>query len=255
MPFTSEELLHCLRGGQIPESASAQPVSISALPLKTGRVKRRKTGIEFFRMPLFEELPPASSPLQNMNGGLKLFLLLLFAAAVLILPPPFFPLGILATTIATGWFFGKIGPDRLLRGFFRILPWLLVVCGIPLAFHFDLMRPLALILRIGALSALLSLFYAVTPLREFIGIFNRLFSFFSRLGFPARDFSLAMGIALRFIPILSEEAECIVSAQLSRGGKKGRIRMAAALVVPLFLRALERADALAKAMTLRCYRR
>jgi energy-coupling factor transporter transmembrane protein EcfT len=255
-PFTAEELLTCLRG--TPVSENKQAVSVNSgqpFPPKTGRAKRRKTGIEFFRMASFEELPPGSSPLQNMNGGLKLLLLLLFAAATLILPPPFSPLGILTATIAAGWFFGKIWPGRLLQGFFRILPWLLIVCTIQLALHFYLMRPLALILRIGTLSALLSLFYAVTPLREFIGIFNRLFSFFALFGFPARDFSLAMGIALRFIPILSEEAENIVCAQLSRGGKKGRVRMAAALAVPLFLRALERADALAKAMTLRCYRR
>ena len=270
VPFTSEELWECLSGVSIPvsESESGRPFAEGAMgqvaaggesagpASKKSRLKgrRRKTGAEFFHVPSFEELPPGSSPLQNLSGSFKLFLLFFASAAALILPPPYFPLGILAAVTAAGWFAGRIKPGRLFRGFFRILPWLLAVCAIQLALHIDPMRPLSLVLRIAVLSSLFSLFYAVTPLRELVRAFNRLFAFFARFGFPARDFSMAVGIALRFVPILSEEAENIVSAQLSRGGKKGRVRMAVALAAPLTLRALERADALAKAIMLRCYR-
>jgi energy-coupling factor transporter transmembrane protein EcfT len=63
-------------------------------------------------------------------------------------------------------------------------------------------------------------------------------------------------VALRFVPVLAEEAERIATAQLSRGGGysgKGRVRAGVALTVPLFLRSLERAEALATAMELRLY--
>jgi energy-coupling factor transporter transmembrane protein EcfT len=101
--------------------------------------------------------------------------------------------------------------------------------------------------------ALLSLYTAVTPLRETMGAVNRFLSFFGRFGFPARDISLAAGIALRFVPVLTEEAERIAAAQLSRGARKGRVKMILSTVVPLFLRALERSEALARAMLLRGY--
>jgi len=264
IPLTVEELLQCLTETAVQNSGKTKveqlepepPVDEGSLPGKNRvRAKRKKTGIEFFRVVSFEELPPGSSALQNMAGGLKLLLLLTFFAATLIAPPPFFTLGILAVILSGGWFAGRTEPVRLLRGFFRILPWLLIICAVQLVFNPEPMRPIALILRIASLSALLSLFCAVTPLRELVRVINRMFSFFARFGFPARSFSLAVGIAIRFIPVLSEEAEHIVSAQLSRGGKRGRFRMAFSLIVPLFLRALERADVLAKAMMLRCYRR
>jgi energy-coupling factor transporter transmembrane protein EcfT len=269
VPLTAEELFRCLtapaaqdRGEDAAGKSKAEQIE-AKLPAAEGplpgkirvRAKRKKTGIEFFRSVSFEEFPPGSSPLQDSGGGLKLILLLSLFAATLIVPPPFFTLGILAVILLGGWFAGRTGPVRLLRGFFRILPWLLIVCAVQLIFRFEPARSAALLLRIASLSALLSLFCTVTPLRELVRVFNRVFSFFSRFGFPARSFSLAAGIAIRFIPVLSEEAEHIVSAQLSRGGKKGRFRMAFSLIVPLFLRALERADVLAKAMILRCYRR
>jgi len=238
--LTAKELLDCLQGRSTPVSTAVpEPISETIPFAPRGRRRRRKTGIEFFRFLSFEELP--SSPLQKLSGGLKLFFLFVFAAAVLAFPPPFFPLGMLAFVVAAGWFAGKVGPVHLLRGFFRILPWLFVIGAVQLAIRFEPLRPLALMLRVASLSSLLSLFCAVTPLRELVRII------------PFRDLSLAAGIILRFIPILSEEGERIISAQLSRGGKKGRIRMTLALTVPLFLRALERSEALVKAMLLRGY--
>jgi energy-coupling factor transporter transmembrane protein EcfT len=66
-----------------------------------------------------------------------------------------------------------------------------------------------------------------------------------------------LGIALRFVPLLTAEAEHIAASQISRGAKtRGPAVLSAfkAMLIPLFLRSLERAGALAQAMLLRLYR-
>ena len=66
-------------------------------------------------------------------------------------------------------------------------------------------------------------------------------------------------IALRFIPILSEETAKIMAAQKSRGAdfsSGSLIKRAKALIpvlVPLFVSSFRRADELATAMECRCY--
>ena len=68
-----------------------------------------------------------------------------------------------------------------------------------------------------------------------------------------------MSIALRFIPILVEETDKIMKAQMARGAdfeSGGLFRRAKAMVpilVPLFVSAFRRAYDLALAMEARCY--
>lgn len=77
---------------------------------------------------------------------------------------------------------------------------------------------------------------------------------------PVHEVAMMMSIALRFIPILLEETDKIMKAQVARGAdfESGNlIRRAKALVpllVPLFISAFRRANDLAMAMEARCYR-
>ena len=69
-----------------------------------------------------------------------------------------------------------------------------------------------------------------------------------------------MSIALRFIPILMEETDKIMKAQMARGAdfESGsiinRAKSLVPLLVPLFISAFRRANDLAMAMEARCYR-
>jgi energy-coupling factor transport system permease protein len=71
---------------------------------------------------------------------------------------------------------------------------------------------------------------------------------------------MMMSIALRFIPILTEETDKIMKAQLARGAdfESGnifkRVKAMVPLLVPLFISAFRRANDLAMAMEARCYR-
>lgn len=76
---------------------------------------------------------------------------------------------------------------------------------------------------------------------------------------PVHEISMMMSIALRFIPILLEETDKIMKAQMARGAdfESGNlIKKAKSLVpllVPLFVSAFRRANDLAMAMEARCY--
>jgi len=77
---------------------------------------------------------------------------------------------------------------------------------------------------------------------------------------PVHEISMMMSIALRFIPILLEETDKIMKAQIARGAdfeSGSLIQKAKAMVpllVPLFISAFRRANDLALAMEARCYR-
>lgn len=77
---------------------------------------------------------------------------------------------------------------------------------------------------------------------------------------PVHELSMMMSIALRFIPILMEETDKIMRAQIARGAdfESGnlfkRAKAMVPLLVPLFISAFRRANDLAMAMEARCYR-
>ena len=84
--------------------------------------------------------------------------------------------------------------------------------------------------------------------------------FLKRFHVPVHEISMMMSIALRFIPILVEETDKIMKAQMARGAdfESGNLVQKAKamipLLVPLFISAFRRATDLAMAMEARCYR-
>ena len=81
----------------------------------------------------------------------------------------------------------------------------------------------------------------------------------NKIHVPVHEISMMMSIALRFIPILLEETDKIMKAQIARGAdfESGNLIQKAKglipLLVPLFISAFRRADDLAMAMEARCY--
>lgn len=80
-----------------------------------------------------------------------------------------------------------------------------------------------------------------------------------KINVPVHDVAMMMSIALRFIPILTEETNKIINAQKSRGAdfESGnvfqRAKAMVPILVPLFVNAFRRANDLALAMEARCY--
>ena len=81
----------------------------------------------------------------------------------------------------------------------------------------------------------------------------------NKIGVPVHEIAMMMSISLRFIPILLEETDKIMKAQIARGAdfESGNIVQKAKamvpLLVPLFISAFRRANDLAMAMESRCY--
>ena len=77
---------------------------------------------------------------------------------------------------------------------------------------------------------------------------------------PVAEIAMMMSIALRFIPVLTEETDKIMRAQKARGADFDnknlfkRIKSYVPILVPLFISAFRRANDLATAMEARAYR-
>ncbi len=82
----------------------------------------------------------------------------------------------------------------------------------------------------------------------------------NKIRIPVHEVAMMMSIALRFIPILLEETDKIMKAQIARGAdleSGNMIQKAKSMIpilVPLFVSAFRRATDLAMAMEARCYR-
>lgn len=85
------------------------------------------------------------------------------------------------------------------------------------------------------------------------------FHWMERFHVPVHDMAMMMSIALRFIPVLVEELNRLMKAQMSRGAEfeEGsilvRLKAMLPVIVPLFVAAARRAEDLAIAMDARCY--
>lgn len=88
---------------------------------------------------------------------------------------------------------------------------------------------------------------------------ERLLRPLNKIRVPVHEIAMMMSIALRFIPILMEETDKIMKAQIARGAdfENGnliqKVKSMVPLLVPLFISAFRRANDLAMAMEARCY--
>ena len=97
-----------------------------------------------------------------------------------------------------------------------------------------------------------------TPTLDLTAGFERLLAPFARVGLPAHELGMIMGIALRFMPQFATEMKQTADAQASRGarvtgGPLGGVRMLGSVAIPLFTGVFRHAETLSAAMDARCY--
>ena len=132
------------------------------------------------------------------------------------------------------WYFIKITDKGIYTSAFLAIRLLLLVLG----------------------SSLLTL--TTTPVALADGV-ESLLSPLKVVRFPVHELALIMSIALRFIPILTDETARIMNAQKARGAdfeSGGLIKRVKALIptlIPLLISAFRRSEELANAMDARCY--
>ena len=219
---------------------------------------------------------PSDSVIHSLDPRLKLLALTLLMGATFLLRGPW------TVLLHTSVLLAVVRLSGIPLGYFiralRFFLWLFIFTGI-LHLFFTPGQPLteqpilgifnithegvsrgALIswrlLLVIALSALLT--HSTTPLEITRGM-ESLLSPLERLRFPVQDFSLMMMMAIRFIPVLSDEAQRVWKAQRSRGarfgrgGLKQRANALMSILIPVFAGVFRRADELATALEARGY--
>lgn len=235
--------------------------------------------LEFFRNVSIGTYLERDSPVHRLSPAAKYAWLL-----ALILPASLagsiWVIGFLVASCLGFVLLASLRPSTLLRGFLPVLPLLGLAAFFQIVLHWPQDRS-AVLLSAGPLSLTVREVLAVASMAGrfavmmlALGLFTSvitegdtargiedLLAPLARLGFPAHNLALTVAVAFRFIPIVAGELESIVKAQASRGAdlgvsRGGPVRKARAylpLLVPVTIRALERAEALAEAMEARCY--
>ena len=100
--------------------------------------------------------------------------------------------------------------------------------------------------------------YTTTPNALTDGL-EKMLGWMNRLHVPVHEFAMIMSLALRFVPILVEELDKIMKAQMARGidfqegNLLARLKKLVPIMIPLFVSAVRRSNELALAMDARCY--
>lgn len=216
---------------------------------------------------------PADSKIHALDPRTKLFGTILFIISVFSFEGV---IGFVAITVFLFWVIhmSKVPLNFMLRGLKAIMI-LLIIAGM---FNLFLTpgQPLVTIWKISitreglrnAIMMTIRMVYLImgssvmtlttTPNQLTDGLEKALHPL-NKINVPVHEIAMMMSIALRFIPILIEETDKIMKAQMARGAdfeSGGLIKKAknmVPLLVPLFVSAFRRANDLALAMEARCY--
>ncbi|SFI82077.1 energy-coupling factor transport system ATP-binding protein [Treponema bryantii] len=236
------------------------------------------SGLKKLSMGLSRSQRRKTSPVEKLSPALRIvlfFALFVFSLAVR-------PLWLCAVALVVGAVYGLLcgfSLRRLLSASLKILPFLLFFSIFQMIFHpalpgethftewrwfmvtpSKLLFCLAAILRTDASLACISGFFVSTPEYDLMDGLNVLLTPLRLCRVPVRYLILIIEIIFRFIPLLVDEAVSILKTQTIRGGlgnvkgKMAKIRAVVPLIVPLVIQAIKRSEALADAITMRCFK-
>lgn len=106
--------------------------------------------------------------------------------------------------------------------------------------------------RLTLMMAGMSAITLTTPTLDLTAGFERLLAPLARVGLPAHELGMIMGIALRFMPQFATEMKQTADAQASRGARVTGGPLAS-VAIPLFTGVFRHAETLSAAMDARCY--
>lgn len=197
---------------------------------------------------LFADMPPVMKFLFSI-AGTAASLILSGWKFLLVLEAFFFIL-----SLVSGY-----STKKLFRAVLRILPWLIIICVIQYFIFNGFEEAGTFIVRFLCLLTILSVFVFITPPSEISCGAEDLLKPLILFKIPVRHISFLISLVFRFIPSLYDEADKITTARkirtsgINKKTKKNKIKETAALIVPLILRTLTKAEKLSLAATARYY--
>lgn len=189
---------------------------------------------------------PGDSPLHRLPAGLKLLALAVAGAGLFLLRDPAILAGACALAGLLLWCAGATpaGVWRQVRG----LAWVLLAVGVFTAWFQGWREALAVLLRIAAMVGLALAVTLSTRSSDLIAVCERVLVPLQRIGLlDAGKVSLALALALRFVPEIWRNFHEIREAQAARGLGANPV----ALIVPLVVLTLKRAQEVAEAIDAR----
>ncbi|RLQ88109.1 energy-coupling factor transporter transmembrane component T family protein [Notoacmeibacter ruber] len=189
---------------------------------------------------------PGTSPIHRMRAGLKMTLLAVTCTIVFFLDV--WPLAVVLACAAALYAVARFDIQTVYRQLRPALPFILLLALFQV-FAASWVEAVETILRFSSLillAALLSLTTSPAALSDALLAAMRPFK---RFGLPAEQIALAMTLAIRFIPVITQASEDVREAQRARGARTGFFRSAG----PTLIRTLKIADELAEALEARGY--
>ena len=138
-------------------------------------------------------------------------------------------------------------PWRRLLGQIRPLAWLFAVFFLVQWALAGWQEGVTVVLRFAALVLLASLVTLTTPTSAMIAAVERVLAPLARVGVKPAKVSMALSLALRFLPVIAAIVAEVRDAQRARGLDRSMI----ALAVPVIVRTLKTADSVAEALDAR----
>ena len=217
---------------------------------------------------------PADSVIHRLDPRVKLFGTMVFILSLFIFKGPI-ALGLVAVFLIAMIRLSKVPFSYMVKGLKAVVV-LMVITSI---FHVfftpgtelfrwgvikitmeGLKNAGLMLIRLSFLITGTSLMTLTTTPNQLTDGLEKSLHFMNKLHVPVHEVAMMMSIALRFIPILIEELDKIMKAQMARGAdfESGTILQKAKamipLLVPLIVSAFRRANDLAMAMEARCYK-
>ena len=217
---------------------------------------------------------PADSVIHKLDPRVKLFSTFMYIIALFVFR------GVLGLALITGMLIYMIRASKvpfryIVKGLKAIIVLLLLTSFFNLVFtpsgteywswgpfhvtSVGITNAVIMTIRLVYLIIGTSLMTLTTTPNQLTDGLEKALSSLNRIHVPVHAIAMMMSIALRFIPILIEETDKIMKAQMARGAdfEHGNLIQKAKnmipLLIPLFVSAFRRADDLAMAMEARCY--
>ncbi len=220
----------------------------------------------------FGQYYPVKSFVHNMDARIKLILLIAYIVLIFIVKN-FYGFLVILAFLGFAIIFSKVPLGSLIKSARAVVFIILFTVTLNIFFYktdnptvlFWIITKEALTFSAFMAIRLLSLVFGsmllnltTTPVALTDGL-ESLLKPLKVIKFPVHELALVMSIALRFIPILMNEADRIIMAQKARGAdfESGNIfKRAKAMLpvlIPLLISAFRRAEELGDAMDSRCY--
>ncbi|MDM7320660.1 MAG: energy-coupling factor transporter transmembrane protein EcfT [Fervidobacterium sp.] len=200
---------------------------------------------------------PKNSPIHNLDPRAKMISVLFQVTSVMLVK------NLLGYIIPVAFFvlfmaLSRIKPVVYLRSLKSM--WFLIVFAVVVQYFIGgISSSLYIGLRLSLIFLFATMFtYTTPPLLTARGIVDIL-KYFGVKDEQREDFGMMLAISIRFIPILLDEADRIIKAQISRGAKysekglRNKLSAITSIIIPLLVSSLRKAEELSLALQARKY--